>query len=257
MSAAASGGATAAAPPRVSWIVAAGNFLFHWRNLLFPLVFLAVAAASRPLAPFGDERLDLWMDAIGLAIALSGQAVRVAVIGLAYIIRGGKEGRIHAEDLVVDGFFAHSRNPLYLGNMLIFAGLLVVLNSPAGWLVGAPFYLFAYWALTLAEENFLRGRFGAAYDDYTRRVRNRFWPKLAGLGATMRSMEFNWRRVVRKEYGSTFSWFTTFLALLVWERAARGGSAAAMRALPGVGLAWAAAIGGYATARTLKKKGRL
>ena len=40
---------------------AAGNFLFHWRNALFPVVFLVVAAASKPLAPFGDERADLWM----------------------------------------------------------------------------------------------------------------------------------------------------------------------------------------------------
>ena len=247
----------ATSAPRSTWMVAAGNFIFHWRNAMFPLVFLAVAAASKPLAPFGDERADLWMDAVGLAIALAGQALRFAVIGLAYIVRGGKDRRIHADDLVVDGFFAHSRNPLYLGNMMILAGLLVVLNSPAGWLVGAPFYLFAYWAITLAEENFLRGQFGAAYDAYCGRVRNRFWPKLAGLGATMRSMEFNWRRVVRKEYGSTFSWFTTFLALLVWERAARGGGAAAMGILPAVGIAWVAAIGGYATARTLKKQGRL
>ena len=83
------------------------------------------------------------------------------------------------------------------------------------------------------------------------------WYNFWAAVATMRSMQFNWRRVVRKEYGSTFSWFTTFLALLVWERAARGGGAAALRVLPGVGLAWAAAIGGYATARTLKKRGRL
>ena len=238
-------------------MVSAGNFLFHWRNALFPLVFLVVAAVPWPLAPFGDESADAWMDTAGLALALAGQALRVAVIGLAYIRRGGKEGRIHADDLVVDGLFAHSRNPLYLGNMMIFAGLFVVLNSPTGWLVGAPFYLFAYWAITLAEENFLRGQFGAAYDEYCRRVPNRFWPKLAGLGATMRSMEFNSRRVVRKEYGATFSWFTTFLALLVWERAARGGGAMALRALPTVGVVWAAAAGGYATARVLKKRGRL
>ena len=250
---------TAATPTaaRLPWMVSAGNFLFHWRNALFPIVLLVVAAVPWPLAPFGDERADRWMDAAGIALALAGQALRVAVIGLAYIIRGGKDRRIHADDLVVDGFFAHSRNPLYLGNMLILAGLLVVLNSPAGWLVGAPFYLFAYWAITLAEENFLRGQFGAAYDAYCGRVPNRFWPRLAGLGATMHSMRFNWKRVVRKEYGATFSWITTMLALIVWERAARGGSAAAMHALPAVGVAWALAAGGYATARALKKSGRL
>src|SRR5262245_12651413 len=138
------------------------------------------------------------------------------VIGLAYIVRGGKDRRIYAATLVQDGFFAHSRNPLYVGNMLVYLGLFLVLNSVAGYAIGVPFFLIAYLCITAAEEDFLRRQFGAEYDRYVQRV-PRYLPNLNGIGATMRGMKFNWARLIRKEYGSTFSWMTTALALLVWE----------------------------------------
>jgi protein-S-isoprenylcysteine O-methyltransferase Ste14 len=237
-------------------LVRAGNFLFTWRNEIFPLSFLAIAAVSRPRAPFGSERADIVMDCVGLGVALAGQVLRAAVIGLAYIQRGGKGKKIHADTLVQDGLFAHSRNPLYLGNMMIFLGLFLVLNSTLGYLVGVPFFLLAYLSITLAEEAYLKKQFGAVFVEYCQRV-NRFMPSLRGLGATMRSMSFRWKRLVRKEYGSTFTWITTAIALLLWEKVARSGwDSAAARAWVLVPM-WVLAVAGYAIARYLKKSGRL
>ncbi len=233
-----------------------GNFLFRWRNEIFPLAFLVIAAVSYPIAPFGSERSDLVLDVVGLGVALVGQGLRGAVIGLAYIRRGGKAKRIHADSLVQDGLFAHSRNPLYLGNMLVFLGLFIVLNSTVGYLVGVPFFFLAYLSITLAEEEFLRKQFGAVYVDYCRRV-NRYVPSLRGLGATMRSMSFNWKRLLRKEYGSAFTWITTAIALLLWEVVVRHGwSSIGPRARILVPV-WVAVIAGYAVARYLKKSGGL
>ena len=237
-------------------LVRFGNFLFTWRNEIFPLAFLVIAAGSYPGAPFGNERVDLAIDAVGLGVALAGQALRAAVIGLAYIQRGGKAKKIHADSLVQDGLFAHSRNPLYLGNMLVFLGLFIVLNSTLGYLVGVPFFFVAYLSITLAEEEFLRKQFGMEYVDYCRRV-NRSIPGVRGLGATMRSMSFNWKRLLRKEYGSTFTWVTTALALLLWEVAVRQGWGAIGPRARIVGPIWVAVIVGYALARYLKKSGRL
>jgi protein-S-isoprenylcysteine O-methyltransferase Ste14 len=239
------------------WLVRAGNFLFTWRNEIFPLSFIAIAAASRPLAPFGSERADLLLDAIGLGVALAGQTLRAAVIGLAYIQRGGKGKKIHADNLVQDGLFAHSRNPLYLGNMMVFLGLFIVLNSYLGYLVGVPFFLLAYLSITFAEEEFLRKQFGREYVDYVQRVRNRYVPSAKGFGATMRSMSFQWKRLVRKEYGSTFTWLTTAIGLLLWEQASRHGWASiAPRARILIPL-WLVVVVGYGLARYLKKTGRL
>jgi protein-S-isoprenylcysteine O-methyltransferase Ste14 len=237
-------------------LVRFGQFLFSKRNAVFPLAFLAIAAASFSLAPIGSERTDLVLDVVGLAVAAAGQALRAMVIGLAYIRRGGKAKKIHADHLVQNGIFAHSRNPLYVGNMMVFLGLFLVLNSPLGYLVGVPFFYIAYLSITLAEEEFLRQRFGEEYEAYCRRV-NRFLPSLKGIGATMRSMSFDWGRLIRKEYGSTFIWVTTAIGLLLWEVAARRGWSSIGHRAPILAAVWVAALAGYLLARYLKKTGKL
>jgi len=239
-----------------SLAVSIGNVLFHYRNGLFPVAFIVIALVSRPRWFMGNPGADAILDAIGLAVALAGQLLRAVVIGLAYIVRGGKDRRIYAESLVTDGFFAHSRNPLYVGNMLVYLGLFLVLNSMAGYLIGVPFFLIAYLCITAAEEDFLRRQFGAEYDRYVQRV-PRYLPNLGGIGATMRGMQFNWARLIRKEYGSTFSWMTTALALLVWESVRNRGIAASRGVIVGVLVAWAPIVAAYVVARVLKKTGRL
>jgi protein-S-isoprenylcysteine O-methyltransferase Ste14 len=237
-------------------LVRFGNFLFSGRNLVFPLAFLAIAAASFPRAPFGSERADLILDVIGLCVAVAGQIFRAVVIGLAYIRRGGKGKKIHADRLVQDGIFAHSRNPLYVGNMMVFLGLFIVLNSTWGYLIGVPFFYIAYLSITLAEEDFLRKQFGEEYVAYCRRV-NRFLPSWKGIAATMRSMSFDWGRLIRKEYGSTFIWITAALVLLLWEVAARQGwDSVGPRAIV-LATVWVVALAAYLLARYLKKTGRL
>jgi protein-S-isoprenylcysteine O-methyltransferase Ste14 len=237
-------------------MVALGNFLFRHRNLVFPAVLVAIVLLDRPRYAFGSRAWDRALDTAAILCILAGQALRVLVIGLDYIVRGGRGGKVYAEDLVTGGIFAHSRNPLYVGNIAIFVGLLAILNSPLGWVAGVPAVLVAYVALVLAEEEFLRGKFGAPYEAYCRDV-NRFLPSWEGLSATIRSMPFDWRRVIRKEYGSTFAWITAVIALLVWERTAVEGSASVRADLPAYTVAWLAALGLWAVARFLKKTKRL
>jgi hypothetical protein len=65
-----------------------------------------------------------------------------------------------------------------------------------------------------AEEAFLRGKFGDAYDAYARDV-NRWLPRLAGLGETFASMHFNWRQVLIREYTTTYIWLSAAVLLLM------------------------------------------
>jgi hypothetical protein len=96
--------------------------------------------------------------------------------------------------------------------MLVYLGLFVVLDSAARLARRRAFFLLAYLAITAAEEDYLHRQFGETYDAYHRRV-PRFVPDWRGSGATLAGMQFNWKRLVRKEYGSTFIWMTTALAL--------------------------------------------
>ncbi|HEU4628935.1 MAG TPA: isoprenylcysteine carboxylmethyltransferase family protein [Gemmatimonadaceae bacterium] len=197
-------------------LVRYGNFMFRWRNTIFPVVLLALFLAFRPRYLAGSERADHWLDALGVLVILAGQALRVAVIGYVYIIRGGRHQRVYAEDLVTGGFFAHARNPLYLGNLLVLFGLFLIHNNPWVYAIGVPFFVLGYVGIVAAEEHFLRGKFGAAYDAYARDV-PRWIPRLGGLRASLAGMRFNWRRVVLKEYGSTYAWILGVVVLLAYE----------------------------------------
>ena len=146
-------------------MVRIGNFFFRYRNGLFPVVMVLMFVPSPKL--FSQ---DLVAAGLGLAVALVGQLIRAITIGLAYIIRGGKNRQVYAETLVQEGIFAHCRNPLYVGNILVILGLGLVSNSLLFALIGVPFFLFVYWTIVAAEENFLRQKFGADFDAYCQRV---------------------------------------------------------------------------------------
>jgi len=73
-----------------------------------------------------------------------------------------------------------------------------------------------YQAVTLAEEAYLRGKFGAAFDEYCRRV-PRWWPRLAGLRATFATMRFNWTRVLIKAYSEPLGWTLPIVLIGLWN----------------------------------------
>jgi protein-S-isoprenylcysteine O-methyltransferase Ste14 len=235
----------------------AGSVIFRVRDALFPAVLLTVAFGTRPQLAGGAIATDHLVDIIGIVVALCGQILRVLVIGLVYITRGGQNRQVWANSLVDTGMFAHSRNPLYLANLLLFLGLAIVHGGWAMYLIVLPFFVFAYTGIIAAEERYLHDRFGGAYADYCRRV-PRWWPSLRGLSATLRSTQFDWLRVVRKEYGTPFAWMTGMLILLVWEHAAAAGAPPIGREELGAIIAvWIIVAVAYLTVRHLKLSGRL
>lgn len=239
-----------------AWVLAAGGFFFRHRNTVFPLVLAALCIAFRPRLAGSSLAADRWLDLAGLAVVLAGQALRAAVIGLAYIKRGGLNKRVHASSLVTGGMFGVCRNPLYLGNGLILAGLLVIHGNPFAGLLGLAFFGFAYYSIVATEERYLRERFGDDYGDYCRAV-PRWWPDFSRLAEARRGMAFDWRRVVANDYGTLFTWLTAAAALFVYESLHAVGLAASLPRLLGSGVL-VVAVGALALAvRHLKKSGRL
>lgn len=239
-----------------AWLVRLGAFFFRTRNGLFAFVLLAFALLTTPVIPSGGPRVGRALDLLGVLIAAAGQALRIAVIGYRYIVRGGRNKQVHADTLVTSGLFAVSRNPLYVGNLLTFAGLFLIWNNPWVYLIGAPFFLLAYRAIVAAEEAFLDRQFGAAYAVYVRQT-PRWWPRLSGLAAATAGVPFNWRRVVIKEYSTTAFWVAGAATLLMYK--ARLYAAAEGRSAD-MGLYWAVLVAVallWGWARYLKKSKRL
>ena len=81
--------------------------------------------------------------------------------------------------MFIDGPFAYVRNPLYVGNMMIYVGLGIMANALTPYLVvGAyVFFMFQYTLIVKKEEEYLRGAFGGEFERYAQNVR-RFTPRL-------------------------------------------------------------------------------
>lgn len=232
-------------------MVRAGQFFFRFRNYLFPLALPLVFVP-------GPKLLDSPLAAalLGLTLAIAGQLVRIGTIGLEYIVRGGRNRRVYADRLVTDGVYAHCRNPMYVGNLLLIFGVCITSNSWGCVGLAVPFFAFAYLAITTAEEEYLHRTFGEPYERYCRDV-PRFLPRLAGLATTFRGSAFHWRRVLAKEYGTMANWPLRWMLIFVWSLYRDGQPSAAVDAWPALaGLMVVAGIF-YFGIRTLKKSHRL
>lgn len=199
-------------------MISIGNFFFKYRNTLFIFLYLLLFLPSAPLftAEAFGENFYLIPILLGLIVTFSGEIIRGVTIGLAYIIRGGRDKKVYAEKLVTEGIFNHCRNPLYVGNILMLLGVGILSNSLIYVGIIIPVFLFIYQAIVLAEENFLRNKFGTDFDQYCNRV-NRWLIRFDGIGATMQQMRFNYKRWLLKEYNTLMVWMVGIIAILLFK----------------------------------------
>lgn len=202
-------------------MVQLGNFFFKFRNRLFPLIIVALfALAPPPASLFGSEHLERLKDTLALAIALAGLAFRGWVIGFVYIKRGGMDKKVYAANLVTEGIFGLCRNPLYVGNMLIYIGVFLMHGNPWVTITGIALFFFIYQCIIAAEEFYLTDKFGAGYQDYCRDV-SRWIPNFAKLKEATSGMGFNFRRVIIKDYSTIATTIITLCLTKMYGLAAQ------------------------------------
>ncbi len=194
----------------------AGNLLFHYRNIAFPVTLTVLLILWPPVA-VGNSFADFLL-LIGIVFILTGLAIRVLTIGLAYIVRGGRNRKIYAENLVTDGIFAHCRNPMYVGNILLGIGFLCISGNITGIIVGSVLILITYRLIVHSEECFLSEQFSQGYEEYCTNV-PRWLPNIKGLLDTINNFEyeFDWPGVAVKEYGTLFMYLFIPLLLIAWK----------------------------------------
>ena len=115
----------------------------------------------------------------------------------------------HSENLVADGPFRFTRNPLYLANVPMAAGIGLLASTPGFVFIVLANWIFVY-RLIFREEEALSQTQGASYQAYLKAV-PRFWPSItprvpAG-GATPR-----WAQAF---FGETFIWFFALAELSI------------------------------------------
>ena len=98
------------------------------------------------------------------------------------ILRGLASGHVQKDkQLTTSGPYAHTRNPLYLGSLMLAAGFAIAARS--WWIVAIMLLMFAviYIPVIAGEERYLRQTF-PDYDDYARHV-PRMWPRFTRYGS--------------------------------------------------------------------------
>jgi protein-S-isoprenylcysteine O-methyltransferase Ste14 len=157
---------------------------------------------------FALAAVYLWLARPTVAFIFCG----FAFVAIGLIIRALASGHVQKnEQLTTSGPYAHTRNPLYLGSLILAVGFAVAGHS---WWIGvAVIVLFVsiYLPVIHAEESFLRERF-PAFDEYASRV-PRLFPRLHFFGNTpgQFSWDLYWKH---REYNATLGSVAMLAALM-------------------------------------------
>nr|WP_255699932.1 isoprenylcysteine carboxylmethyltransferase family protein [Jiella avicenniae] len=73
--------------------------------------------------------------------------------------------------LVVDGVYRLTRNPMYLGMALVYAGVALLFDCALTAALLLPAVLTIHYGVIRREERYLTGKFGDAYRDFMRKSR--------------------------------------------------------------------------------------
>jgi protein-S-isoprenylcysteine O-methyltransferase Ste14 len=225
-----------------TWPLRLGKSLFRFRSFTpLPLILLTFLF-FRPLSP-----APAWTF-IGVAVAILGEGLRLASVGFAGSGTSGRESFLKADSLNTTGLYSLARNPLYWGNMLIFAGLLVAFANPWALALFVIFLFLQYHFIVLAEESYLREQHDRAYQEYCGRVR-RWLPRFGGWAPP--AGRFGWKKVLYKENDSCFNLVFGALLITAWKEIHFSGLW--RRALP-LAVAAVLLIALYAGVKVLKKR---
>lgn len=140
-----------------------------------PLALVALAAVAMWFLPgmLPLPRLGAWHTALCVAVALLGLAVCLAGVRAFRLARTTVDPMrpAAATALVVRGIYRHTRNPMYLGFLLVLLAWALYLAKLSSLLVLPLFVLYLTVFQIQPEEAALRERFGGDFDTYRARVR--------------------------------------------------------------------------------------
>lgn len=124
-------------------------------HLFLPIMFLILS----PYRYFG-----ILLMVLGLIMAIAASKVFRAA-GTSFKLHGD------ASHLVTEGPFRMTRNPMYLGMLMWFVGVSVLLGTLSPFLFVALLFVLINYVIIPMEERSLREIHGQKYTDYRRRVR--------------------------------------------------------------------------------------
>jgi len=178
------------------------------------LIFLAVLALIvfyKYLLPVSQNSISrITVDGIGVMLFLSGYSLRI-------IARGYKaELNPDGKTLITQGPYALTRNPMYLGTLMISLGIILLLLKWWTGLIFLAVYSIIYIPEIKKEEARLSGAFGDKFKDYCKVPR--FFPCLKSLlqpdNQSSLEFKFGW---LKEEISSFIPVLFFVLGVKIWE----------------------------------------
>ena len=192
-----------------------GNWLFKRRSWL-PVFLVIAGLVMMYLVNRQAIIFNLRDEMIFLGISIFGELIRIITVGFAPGNTSGRntsKGQV-ADELNVTGTYSIVRHPLYVGNFFMWLGPVLFVRS--GWftVVFCLIYWIYYERIMFAEEQFLRRKFGEAYDRWSDKV-SAFIP--FSFRFIKPTLGFSVRNVLKREYNSFVNIFLIFLILDVFR----------------------------------------
>jgi len=186
-----------------------GAVLFRHRGWL-PLLFLGI-----PLVMPGSTSPFRWQ--VGLALIIIGEAIRLAGVAAAGTVTRRRSRNV--QRLVTYGIFAWARNPLYIGNFLIWMGFVTI--SGVLWFLPIAVLLFAveYELIVRYEEGVLESIFGCEYLDYKNETPR--WLPRPPKGERAVG-EYYWREAFKSEISTFLQYAVLILAFWLKGKLVKG-----------------------------------
>ncbi len=141
----------------------------------------------------------------GLAFLLVGETIRIWAVRYA----GGRTRtkKVGAPRLCSSGPFAYLRNPLYLGNMINFSGIVFIAGGSNLWLIlfiTLTFFIIQYSLIVSLEQETLNKKFGEEYLLYCKNV-PALLPRLTPWMGGASQEPLNIKKVLKHEKSTLFN----------------------------------------------------
>ncbi len=184
-----------------------GNWLFKYRGQLPIMLFLIAIPVIYETSYY--NRIESATISIiqnsAIIISIIGLILRYYTIGTTPIGTSGKNRDIQiAEKLNTKGIYSLVRNPLYLGNYIIWLGITIYSLSYILVILASFFFLFIYERIILVEEEFLSKKYPGKYPNFKNYQKG--------------EIKFSVKKILRQEYSSTLSTIISFIYIDVLLR---------------------------------------
>jgi len=182
-----------------------GNYLFRNRSHI-PIVLFILAVPVIYITDISQfsQLTTLIFQVFAISLSLVGFIIRALTIGSTPAGTSGrntKSGQV-AEQLNTSGIYSIIRHPLYLGNYLMWIGIVIFTYNIYFVIIISLAYWLYYERIMFAEERFLEKKFGQAYLDWSMQA-PAFFPAFTRYRKS--NMVLSVKSILRREYSGVLA----------------------------------------------------